>query len=1388
MRKIWRTGNHIKFAACAMAVIVGLLPPCAAIAAEETTAEEESPKEDTAAEEMPEEDSASEGETTVTYITAFEPLTEEDALISCMEKPGLDELAELFPETLTVWMEGEEASASLEVDWESEEDFEETKQERYTFYPKWDETLYAVADSAADTIEIPTITVEVPVEKGMIPELEEAKSALKDIIENKSILALVYLCDTYEVKTGAAPDADTVQTVVSGQSVQIMDAELDESGNVWYQALFYQNGTEYTGYIERGYLAASDEDFLQWEETYIVLPPAPKMMRSRRAAASYPDVDQFPASYQNALYGLKAKHPNWIFVRMDTGIDWNTAISREMGDKSLIPSTSSGSWQNGIYGQGWSYASEGILKYYMDPRNFLTDPAVFQFEQLTYNDSYHTASAVQEILKNSFMSSTIPGDSRTYAQAFNEIGQSTGVSPFHLASRVLQEQGKGTSPLISGAYPGYEGYYNYFNVGASGKTDALVIQSGLKKAKEQGWNTRYKSLNGGARVIGANYILKGQDTLYLEKFNVASGYHANFTHQYMQNIQAPDSEASKIRNAYNSAGALENGFVFKIPVYSNMPASPCSKPNMTDTITLDQTTVSGLQVNKTVKLIPCINGSKVDYISNMTFSSDNPSVATVDSVGKVTAISPGSAVISCTRSGTGTAVCTVTVVKADPDVATPTLSPGTYREGLRLADISLPDGWKWVKENTSIGAGTHSFEAVYTPEDTTKYNTVTRNLSFTVSKAVPACKMPEELKVSAGLTLGEIVLPDGFVWESDTETKLQESGEYTFYVIYNPDENNYHPVKHIPLVVQVAGEASKPDEDEGTSSGGNTGTGTGSGTDSGSNTGSGSGGTSSGGNTGTGTGSGTDSGSNTGTGMGSGSGGTSSGGNTGTGSGTDSGSNTGTGTESGSGGTSSGGNTSTTAGSSNAGAPLKELPKNTEPTKSKDKGDGAKSGNNQSKKDEAQNGTDSNNQQVQSGTDNSQPQVATGGSQPSQETAAGGSQPAQETAAGGSQPAQETAAGNSQPAQNEAGSSQSTKKTEVTSQSRRSERKNADDETAEEKVEAQEEEESYSKPAVTMSMDDTTILTSEILQMAKDQNLDLLLNMGKYATWSIDIDEVDPNTIAEVDMGISLGTENVPTELIQAILDGNKYLEFTLAHDGSFGFHPLLRVALDPMYEGWYANLFYYNEDAETLEFICDAMIDSDGIAEFDMEHASSYVIIVSPVSMAGTAVPDGAVTGDTGSHAMRWIVIGGIVGIIAVGTGCGIFFYRKRRQEETEEEEYEEAGEEEYEEAEEEEYEEAGEEEYEETEEEEYEEAGEEEYEEAGEEEYEEAEEEAYEYSEEDDWIEDEDWQEPESPEVTLADRFADDHAEDDWIDDDEWDIGNDWIDDAEWEKRKEA
>ena len=181
------------------------------------------------------------------------------------------------------------------------------------------------------------------------------------------------------------------------------------------------------------------------------------------------------------------------------------------------------------------------------------------------------------------MQGEVPEAGTTYAQAFYDIGNSLGVSPFFLACRVYQEQGSaGTSPLISGNYPGYEGYYNYYNIGATGTTTTDVYVNGLKTAQNKGWDTRMKALTGGAQYISQNYILKGQDTLYLQKFDVDASYNGLYSHQYQQNITAPMTEGGKIRTAYSQTNALENPFVFKIPVYNNMPATACPSPDNQD--------------------------------------------------------------------------------------------------------------------------------------------------------------------------------------------------------------------------------------------------------------------------------------------------------------------------------------------------------------------------------------------------------------------------------------------------------------------------------------------------------------------------------------------------------------------------------------------------------------------------------------------------------------------------------------------------------------------------------------------------------------------------------------------------------------------------------------
>lgn len=424
--------------------------------------------------------------------------------------------------------------------------------------------------------------------------IAEAGQALRQIVEDREVMALVYLCDEYELRSDASEDSVAVVTVPSGQMAEILDVTVDEDGQVWEKVSTDMSGTDYIGYVRRDYLACSDERFLEWEEYYGMNPGGAAMLAAD-GQGNYADIEQFPAGYQAALKELKKKYPNWIFVRYNTKLDWNTAVTNEMqGGRSLV-SASSPDWAKGdFYGAGWYNASRQALEAYMDPRNALREGAIFQFEQLTYNETYHTEEAVKAFLENTFMNSSAdaPGTNMKFYHIFYMIGQEENrkVSPFHLAARVLQEQGKGTSPIISGTVEGYEGYYNYFNVGANGKTTEDIIHNGLEYAKNHEWKGAYFSILGGANLLTNSYIRNGQDTLYLQKFNVnKNSPYGLYQHQYMQNISAPTSEAANVFKLYSSANALNNSFVFKIPVYQNMTGEPDPTPTSTVTPTLTPT-------------------------------------------------------------------------------------------------------------------------------------------------------------------------------------------------------------------------------------------------------------------------------------------------------------------------------------------------------------------------------------------------------------------------------------------------------------------------------------------------------------------------------------------------------------------------------------------------------------------------------------------------------------------------------------------------------------------------------------------------------------------------------------------------------------------------------
>lgn len=412
-------------------------------------------------------------------------------------------------------------------------------------------------------------------------QIRQASQALERLAAEREIIATLYRTDRYPLSDTPGYGESGLTEIPSGGQVMIEGVE-SGNGAIWYLVCYAREEQSYRGYVQAEYLISTDQRFLDWQQEYLSGISTGIGVDGEEGTLVRADSDilAFPESYRSYLAQLKTRHPNWVFVPMNTNIEWETVITEEMrGDRSWVHSSKPAAWKGEQRDKNWYLATRQAVEYCVDPRNFLNEKYIFMFEQLTYNGNYHTVQGVQNIVQNTFMRGEIPGEGISYSQNFFNLGQTLGVSPFHLASRVYQEQGvNGTSALISGTYPGYEGYYNYYNVSASGTTDQQVIESGLKYAQSKGWNTRRRSIAGGAEFISKNYILKGQDTLYLQKFDVDDSYNGLFYHQYMQNITAPMTEGSTTRAAYERAGALGNRFVFKIPVYRNMPAAPCPEP------------------------------------------------------------------------------------------------------------------------------------------------------------------------------------------------------------------------------------------------------------------------------------------------------------------------------------------------------------------------------------------------------------------------------------------------------------------------------------------------------------------------------------------------------------------------------------------------------------------------------------------------------------------------------------------------------------------------------------------------------------------------------------------------------------------------------------------
>lgn len=358
------------------------------------------------------------------------------------------------------------------------------------------------------------------------------------------------------VREGAGTKNSIKERLSLGVNVTI----LGESGD-WYKIQYYGNKV---GYMSKSYIMRKS-DIIATDDNYS------KELKSKG----------FPDSYIPYLTYLHKKYPNWEFIVDKTNLDFNTVVDKEAG-KNYMQTTDDSYRTSSTPAEGktWFYVNNDVIAFYMDPRNWLYEKRIFMFEKLDYDKSLE--SIYPSLVKSVFGNGKLKDDKYTVPM-FN-AGKSLGISPVHIASRIRQEVSSNGSASTDGrsfTYRGQtrSGYYNFFNIGAHKDNytsdpvvRGLAYAAKLIDRKGSEWNNIETAIKEGASFLSVSYITRGQNTLYFQKFNVSTDTKSSkYTNQYQTNIQAPATEGNTAYNAYVKGENISQKFIFRIPVYNNMP-------------------------------------------------------------------------------------------------------------------------------------------------------------------------------------------------------------------------------------------------------------------------------------------------------------------------------------------------------------------------------------------------------------------------------------------------------------------------------------------------------------------------------------------------------------------------------------------------------------------------------------------------------------------------------------------------------------------------------------------------------------------------------------------------------------------------------------------------
>lgn len=529
------------------------------------------------------------------------------------------------------------------------------------------------------------------------------------------------------IRSGPGTSYRSMGLLSINKEINILDTVTGNDGKTWY----YMEYNGINGYVAAEFIVVSSHEEYETDAKF----------------EAYLDAQGFPESYKPYLRTLHAKYPNWNFRAARTGLSWNDVLEREgkLG-KSLVSSSTPSSWksqaagaydpQTGKYTSfdsgGWAAASEKIIAYYLDPRNFINQIGIFQFLTHTYDAETQTSAGLAAVVSGTFLDAAFPETGfATYADALMEAGRTATVNPYVLASMILVEQGtSGTGKCISGTVSGYEGYYNYYNIGAYKTASMSAVTRGLWYASRSGsyqrpWDGHFASLLGGALFYSENYVKQNKNTLYFKKWNVMNGLEDVGEGQYMTNVQGAESEAAALRKGYLSL--LDSPMIFEIPIYSGMPDAACRKPSGNNassqpelpkeeepkikkeqTVTTNYTRYTRKVTDKGFNL-----NAKTDGDGVLTYASSDDRIASVDQSGQVR-VNGVEGVVTFTVSASETETC-----KAGSKIVTLTVKKSEeQQEAERLQKmLTLADAIRLKASSTKNAGGSIQVKLTITQGD-----------------------------------------------------------------------------------------------------------------------------------------------------------------------------------------------------------------------------------------------------------------------------------------------------------------------------------------------------------------------------------------------------------------------------------------------------------------------------------------------------------------------------------------------------------------------------------------------------------------------------------------------------------------------------------------------